>query len=107
MAWNALVALAIGALFGALVGLPYGRFFRFSTPLHVALQSLAVMVSFASLSLNGAKMTLDPQSLPQHVPEGRVSECKVRARRLLGNLDGVRNVFKSDLRTQLGGSHSS
>jgi hypothetical protein len=107
IAWNALVALATGALLGALVGLPYGRSVQFSTPLRVTLQSLAVVFSFASLSLNGAKMTLDLQSLPHHVSERRVGGWKERARRLLGNLDGARNVFQSDLRTQLGASHSS
>ena len=44
-----LVAVALGALIGVLVGAPYDQVFGLSTPLCTVLQSLVSTVAFASL----------------------------------------------------------
>jgi hypothetical protein len=41
--WNALVALATGALLGVLVSVPYDRVFGLSEPLCATMQSLVTM----------------------------------------------------------------
>lgn len=66
MIWNILSALAIGALTGVLVGMPYGQWFGFSTPLSGVLQSLVATIAFTSLtSSRRTELDLRIRELPQ------------------------------------------
>lgn len=52
MAWKAARALAIGALLGVLVGIPYSRLFGLAPSICEILRSLAITAAFTSLAVN-------------------------------------------------------
>jgi hypothetical protein len=52
VAWKAARALAIGALLGLLVGIPYNRLFGLSPSICDVLRSLATTAAFTSLAVN-------------------------------------------------------
>jgi hypothetical protein len=85
MLWKALAALAIGALLGALVAVPYDRWLGFSTPLCTVLQSLVATASMTSLAANQTRLTLETRGLPRQVPEPVPSRCEVEGRARMGH----------------------
>jgi hypothetical protein len=63
--WNTLGALAIGALLGVLVAVPYDRLFGLSVPLYTVLRSLIATATLVSVrAMDRAELTFKADRLP-------------------------------------------
>ncbi len=72
--WNALSALAIGALLGVLVAVPYDRLFGLSAPLYTVLKSLIATATLVSVrAMDRAGLTFETDRLPRDGESRRVA----------------------------------